>query len=193
MSKSNNKKINKVVFLKKLIELNEELEKEMVANHHRSLPFCEMVFDRWERSSRLGFGKGTSVFDSSFIFGNPKVGKNCWIGPFTIIDGSGGLTIGDFCTISAGVHVYTHDTVIRTLTSGKEAISKEKVEIGKNVYIGPNTIIKKGVKVGDYAVIGAMSYVNKDVPAYSVAFGTPAIVKGKIQMNNGCPKIIYKK
>jgi acetyltransferase-like isoleucine patch superfamily enzyme len=45
------------------------------------------------------------------------VGKNCWIGPNVILDGSGGgLFIGDYVDISAGVHIYTHDTVKRAIS-----------------------------------------------------------------------------
>lgn len=56
---------------------------------NRSLPFADLLFDRWERAKMLGFGEGTSVYDSAYIFGDVKVGKNTWIGPFTILDGSG--------------------------------------------------------------------------------------------------------
>src|ERR1019366_8652869 len=67
---------------------------------NRSLPFADLLFDRWERAKMLGFGEGTSVYDSTHVFGDVQVGKNTWIGPFTILDGSGGLTIGDNCSIS---------------------------------------------------------------------------------------------
>jgi hypothetical protein len=63
----------------------------------------------------LGFGEDISAYDSCLVIGDVKVGKGCWIGPFAILDGYGGLTIGDCCTISAGAHIYTHYSVARTL------------------------------------------------------------------------------
>src|SRR5688572_16453516 len=67
----------------------------------RVLPLADYLVDRWDKARVLGFGKGTNVYDSCLVIGDVKVGKDCWIGPFTILDGSGGLEIGDGCTISA--------------------------------------------------------------------------------------------
>ncbi len=149
---------------------------------HRTLPVGDYISDRWEKAKFLNFGEESSIYDSSLVFGNVKVGKNCWIGPFTVLDGSGEiLTIGDNCDISAGVQIYTHDTLNRTLLNGK--IEKGCVTIGSNCYIGPNSIISKGVHIGNNVVIGANSFVNKDIPSYSKAFGTPAKIVGKFNDN----------
>ena len=79
------------------------LRNEYKTTWSRTLPFCEEVFDRWEKARYLGFGEGTSIYDSSHVFGDVTVGDNTWIGPFTILDGTGGLKIGSFCSISSGV------------------------------------------------------------------------------------------
>ena len=129
--------------------LHNDLGKEFSVQFDRSLPFPDEVFDRWERAKELGFGKGSSIYDSSYVFGKVKVGQNTWIGPFTIVDGSGGLEIGDNCTISSGVHIYTHDNVHQTLTEGKRPIERAPVSIGKCTYLGPNVIVSKGVSIGD--------------------------------------------
>jgi acetyltransferase-like isoleucine patch superfamily enzyme len=102
------------------------------------------------------------------------VGKETWIGPNTVLDGSGGLTIGEFCSISAGVQIYTHDTVQWALSGGKVGPALSEVRIGNNCYVGPNTVISRGVSIGDGCVIGACSFVNIDVPAGSRAWGIPA-------------------
>ncbi|HWW52845.1 MAG TPA: hypothetical protein VNY84_03710, partial [Acidimicrobiales bacterium] len=61
----------------------------------RSLPFGDGFGDRWERARRLGFGPEASIYDSSVVLGDVAVGAHTWIGPFTVLDGSGGgLTIG---------------------------------------------------------------------------------------------------
>ena len=48
--------------------------------------------------------------------------------------------------------------------------------IGDGVYIGPGAIVQMGVKIGDRAIIGALSLVNKDVPERARAYGSPARV-----------------
>lgn len=54
--------------------------------------------------------------------------------------------------------------------------SSGKVKIGSNIYIGTNVIVLRGVTIGDNCVIGAGSVVTHDIPANSVAAGTPCRV-----------------
>jgi acetyltransferase-like isoleucine patch superfamily enzyme len=143
---------------------------------NRTLPFGDCVVDRWEKAKILGFGDGTSIYDSSIVIGSVKVGVNTWIGPFTLLDGSGGLEIGDFCSVSAGVQIYTHDSINWAVSGGKHEIEKTSTKIGSRCYIGPNTIIAKGVKIGDGCVIGANSLVLNDIPGGSKIFGSPCKV-----------------
>lgn len=157
--------------------------KEIKLRFNRILPSGDYVFDRWEKAKFAGFGEGTSVYDSCLILGNVKVGKNCWIGPYTILDGSGhGLEIGDNCNISAGVHIYTHDTT-QTVLYG-EPIRQAPVKIGNNVYLGPNSIISMGVTISNFVVVGTQSFVNSDIPEWHKAYGTPAKIFPIIKKGN---------
>jgi acetyltransferase-like isoleucine patch superfamily enzyme len=149
---------------------------EVQVRWQRALPFADYVVDRWEKARRLGFGEGTSIYDGAFVFGDVKVGRNTWIGPFTILDGSGGLEIGDYCSISAGVQIYTHDSVQWALTSGEVGYERAATRIGNNCYIGPNVVVAKGVTIGDRCVIGANSVVLRDIPSDSKAYGAPCKV-----------------
>lgn len=162
--------------------LHDLLFSEFKNQFDRSLPFTDEVFDRWERAKKLKFGEGSSIYDSSFVFGDVKVGKKCWIGPFTIIDGSGGLSIGDNCTISAGAHIYTHDNLKQTLSGGKLPMEHKAVSIGNCTYVGPQSIITKGVNVGNHCVIASNSFVNKSIEDYSIVAGNPAKLIGKVIM-----------
>jgi len=147
--------------------------------YNRSLPFGDMIVDRWEKAKLLNFGEGASIYDNSLVLGEVNVGKNTWIGPNTLLDGSGGgLTIGDNCSVSAGVQIYTHDTVRKSLSGGKAAIEESPTSIGNDCYIGPNTIIAKGVHIGDRVIVGANSLVLKDIQSDTKAFGTPAVIVG---------------
>lgn len=147
--------------------------------YNRVLPFGDTVVDRWEKAKLLGFGNNTSIYDSSLVLGDVCVANDTWIGPNTILDGSGGgLTIGAHCSISAGVQIYTHDTVRRSLTGGLASIEHAATSIGDNCYIGPNSIIVKGVIIGNNVVVGANSLVTKSVPDNTVVYGSPAKVIG---------------
>ena len=136
----------------------------MKQNFNRHISIQDLLSDRWETAKFYGFGEGTSCYNNVLILGNVKVGKNTWIGPNVILDGSGGLEIGNYVSISSGVQIYSHDTVDWSNSLGKKPIKKKKTKIGNGVYLGPNSIVQMGTTIGDKAIIGAMSFVNKDVP-----------------------------
>lgn len=168
---------------RRLTELLEELRallsRQVVATQQRwqrSLPFADYVVDRWQKARMLGFGEGSSIYDSSLVLGQVTVGAKSWIGPFTVLDGSGGLSIGDYCSISAGVQIYTHDTVAWATSGGVAPVERAAVRIGDRCYIGPNAVISMGVTIGNGCVVGANSLVNRDLPSGVRAWGTPARV-----------------
>ena len=160
--------------LMKFNELKFSLDEKFKNELNRSLPFADTLFDRWDRANFLGFGKGSSIYDSAYVFGDVHVGENTWIGPFTILDGTGGLSIGSNCSISAGVQIYSHDSVNWAITGGKSNYEYQPTCIGNNCYIAPNCIISKGVTIGDKCIIGANSFVNKSFPEGSKLAGNPA-------------------
>jgi acetyltransferase-like isoleucine patch superfamily enzyme len=169
--------------LQSLVSLYQQLRFHIRQRWQRDLPFEELLFDRWERAKSLGFGEGTSVYHNSYIYGDVQVGKNTWIGPYTLLDGSGGLVIGDYCSISSGVQIYTHDTVRWALSGGKAGYEHAPVRIGSCCHIGGQTVIAKGVTIGDHSVIGACSFVNRDIPSYTIAFGLPCRPVGHVNIN----------
>ncbi|TQN41503.1 succinyltransferase-like protein [Blastococcus colisei] len=111
----------------------------------------------------------------AWVIGDPVVGEGTWIGAFTMIDGSGGLTIGTGCDISSGVHVYTHSSA-RRCVSGRSfpAVERAPVHIGDYVFVGANAVVNMGVTIGDHSVVGAGAVVSRDVPPYTVVAGVPA-------------------
>lgn len=153
--------------------------REVEARYKRSLPLADYVVDRWEKARELGFGEGASIYDSVLVLGDVRVGRETWIGPFVVLDGSGGLSIGSHCSISAGVQIYSHDTVRWAVSGGKVPPVHAPTKIGDNCYIGPHTVVAKGVRIGDGCIVGAHSLVLKDLPAGSKAYGTPCRVVGR--------------
>ena len=150
------------------------LRKRMWLKHRRHVSFGDLFTDRWDTASFYGFGEGSSCYDNVLIIGNVKVGKNTWIGPNCVLDGSKSITIGDNCSISAGVQIYNHHTVDWATSRGEADIPRAEVNIGSGVYIGPQSVIQMGVTIGDGAIIGACSFVNSDIPAGAKVFGVPA-------------------
>lgn len=105
-----------------------------------------------------------------------KIGSNVSLNEWVYLSGFGGLEIGDNTRIGLRATIVTsdHEFSRKNFLIYKQRISKEKVVIGKDVWIGANVIILKGVKVGDGAVIGAGAVVTKDVACYAVVAGVPA-------------------
>lgn len=58
-------------------------------------------------------------------------------------------------------------------TSRKSFIDKKITRIGNDVWIGDNTVVLRGVEIGDGAIIGAGSVVTKNIDPYTINFGNP--------------------
>lgn len=177
-----------------LVILHKELRQKMSKEWNRIQPFEEMLFDRWEKARFLKAKKGASIYHNNYIGGDVSIGEKTWVGPLTVLDGTGDkLKIGKFCSISSGVQVYTHHTVEWSLTGGKSSKKTGKTTIGDNCYLGGYSIIGMGIKIGKCSVIGAFSFVNSDIPPYSIAYGIPAKVVGKVKIKNGRVSFDYFK
>jgi len=113
---------------------------------------------------------------TNLLLSHTLVGAYTYIGKGVIVNDT---KIGRYCSIAAGSQIGALDHSwknVVTSTLLDDFSSNKKTAIGNGVWIGANTIIMKGVKVGEGAVIGANSFVKTDIPSYSLAFGTPAKV-----------------
>ena len=95
---------------------------------------------------------------------NFKLGAKTDIGAFTYINAKNGVTIEDEVQIGSHCSIYSISTIDK-----KEG----KVLLKKNCKIGSHSIIMPGVTVGENAVIGAFTFVNKDIPPNATAVGIP--------------------
>ena len=104
---------------------------------------------------------------------NIEVGRNCFINYNCTILDNGKVTLGDNCLLAPNVSIYTagHPLYPDARNLGYEY--GIPVTIGDNVWIGGNTVICPGVKIGSNVVIGAGSVVTKDIPDWSFAAGNP--------------------
>ncbi len=106
-----------------------------------------------------------------------KVGQYTYIGRNAILNGA---VIGNYCSIAPGVqiggmeHSYWWYSTSRRLSD--QCVDDKTTTVGHDVWIGAGAVLRQGVTVGDGAIIGALSFVNKDVPENTVCFGIPAKV-----------------
>ena len=116
-----------------------------------------------------------SYNEHAWITGDPEIGDGTWVGPFTLLDASGGLRIGAGCDISAGAQIYTHSTA-RRCVSGRayNIVDRARTTLGDHVFVGAGAVILMGVTVGDGAVIGAGAVVTDNVEPHTVVAGVPA-------------------
>lgn len=136
-------------------------------------------------------GEGTKIWHNSHIMKNAEVGENCIIGQNCFIAGK----MGNGCKVQNNVNVYegvelgdwvfcgpsmtfTNDLNPRSKYPKNGAYVPTIVEDG--VSIGANVTVVCGITLGKWCFIGAGSVVTKDIPAYAVAYGNPARVKGWI-------------
>jgi acetyltransferase-like isoleucine patch superfamily enzyme len=164
-----------------LVALHKFLRDDTYKNFKRINPFIEDLTDWKERGEFLfGPNKNITVYQTSTILGDVKVGENTWVGPYTSLDGQGGLKIGKNCSISSGVVIVTHDSIKWALSNGKISYELSPVSIGDNCFIGTNAIITKGVDIGHHSVVAAGAVVVKSCPPYSIVGGVPGRIIGNV-------------
>ena len=108
-----------------------------------------------------------------------STGVGCHLGAGVTIDISGGVSIGDYVTVSEGAMIYTHDhEVARSSVRWRDqGIDFSHLEIGDDVWIGAGAIVLPRVqRIATGAIVAAGAVVSKDVPAYAVVAGVPARV-----------------
>jgi acetyltransferase-like isoleucine patch superfamily enzyme len=160
------------------------LRRRMKAKYNRHVPLGSLLYDRWKLAKDYGFGEGTSVYDECLILGDVTVGRHCWIGPQTILDGGHSpLRIGDYVDIGAGTHIYTHNTIDRALTGHRAPLFTRPTTIGNCCFIAPKAIIAPGTVIGDHCFVAAGSYVEGVFPAYSYIAGSPAKRAGTVEIH----------
>lgn len=117
----------------------------------------------------------TSEIGSNNMLRNCKVGKYVFVGPkgtFNNVEIGNYTCIAPSCQIGGLEHPYWEASISPKLY--RDNSPRKTTCIGHDVWIAANCIIRQGVTIGDGAVVGAGSFVNKDVPPYAIVFGSPA-------------------
>ena len=133
-----------------------------------------------------------------FLFrhaGKINIGNFCYVGEGTHIWSAKLIKIGDRVLIAHNCNIFDsnthpidhnqrHEHYKCIITKGHPSfidLQEKNIIIKDDAWIGANSIILKGVTIGEGAVIGAGSVVTKDVPPYTVVAGNPAKIIKKIE------------
>ena len=178
--------------LKLLRSIIVKLDQKTMLKYNRINPFTENLIN-WKTKGDKLFGKrNITIYDTSTIVGDVSIGENTWVGPYTALDGTGGLVIGKFCSISSKVNIISHDSVKWALSGGREAYQYKKIEIGDYCFIGTGSFIGRGVSIGKHSIVGAGSIVTKSFSSNSIIAGVPAKKIGEVELKeDGLINLIY--
>jgi acetyltransferase-like isoleucine patch superfamily enzyme len=100
------------------------------------------------------------------------LGDKTDIGAFTYINAKNGVVIEDFVQVGSHCSIYSISTI-----DDKEG----PVLLKRNCRIGSHCVLMPGVTVGENSIIGAFSFINKNVPDNVLAFGVPVKIKNKLK------------
>jgi galactoside O-acetyltransferase len=113
--------------------------------------------------------------DASVIFGN-----NIHLCAGVYIFGTAGVQMGDYCNLAPRCSIFTSSDdytegylTNSTIPDEFKKVKRASVRLEKHVIIGCGSVIMPGVTLGIGTAVGALSFVNKDVPPFHIVAGTP--------------------
>lgn len=165
-------------------------------------PFARISFIK-----NLEIGKGTIIGKCDIVAqGKIKIGEQCFISDYVILDsrkgfinigdnsainthciiyGDGGVDIGDNSAIAPFVKIVKNHIIPKNINERYGMISEKYTKIGNYVWVCADVTIIDGVEIGDNAIIGANSFVSKNIPNEVIAAGTPAkIIRKRQKLKN---------
>jgi len=135
---------------------------------------CKMFF-------LIKFYSLKNVHKTIYISGKSTISKDLKAGPYVFIAGGcviyPKVTIGDYTLLAPNVKILGGDHEINKvglpiIFSGRSVL--EETNIGKDVWIGANCIVKAGITIGNGSIVAAGSVVTKDIESYSINGGVPS-------------------
>ncbi len=118
----------------------------------------------------------TSRVDSGCTMTNCIIGDYCFIRSGAQFNH---VITGNYCSFAADVQIGGMEHPINEYSTStklfpEKCIASNDTIIGHDVWVAAGAIIRQGTRIGDGAVIGANSFVNKDVPPFAIVAGSPA-------------------
>ena len=186
-----NSKIGSSCFIdaEALIGYPHNAELDLLKSNPKKINGCEIGDNSKIRPgaiySTTKVGENTRTGHNFLIRENTIIGNNCLIGTNTVIDNS--CIIGDDCSFQTGVYIPTGSKIGNrvflgpnaTLTNDKTPLRTEyileKITIEDDVSVGANATLMPGITLGEGSFVAGGAVVTKDVPAWHLAKGCPAI------------------
>lgn len=108
--------------------------------------------------------------------------SSLWVGAGVLIDNRcpGNICLGRNVTLASRAVLLAHFQPPEIFREYGYKYSEKQVKVGNNVYIGVNSLILPGVRIGDFSIVAAGSVVTKDVPSYVMVAGNPAMIKKRL-------------
>ena len=168
------------------------IRRKMVASSSAVFYSSTKVFNLLNDPSKISVGDQSYVRGELHVFGyggQISIGKRCFVGEGTRIWSGNNVQIGNDVLISHNVNIIdtnSHETdhieraegfshlISKGFPTGSVNINTAPITIGNYVWINFNSIILKGVTIGEGAIIAAGSLVTKDVPPFTLVGGNPA-------------------
>jgi len=135
-----------------------------------------------ELSPFLQLGRGTRVssFTKIKVANGPLVtGANCGFGTGCFLDsGAVGIRMGDYviCGPNVSIIATNYQYANASIVFEQQGLSSKGIAIGRNVWIGANSVVLDGSDIGDNSIVVANSLVNRRFPPNSIIQGNPAKV-----------------
>ncbi|MBW4444607.1 MAG: acyltransferase [Plectolyngbya sp. WJT66-NPBG17] len=108
--------------------------------------------------------------------GSISIAEDVFIGPYTVIYGQGGVTIGKDSLIAMHCRILSSNHAVpgRDRHIRWEPDVLLPTTIGEDVWLGAGVTVLGGVTIGNGCIVGAGTVVTKDLPPYAIAVGVPA-------------------
>lgn len=128
---------------------------------------------------RIAIAESVTISDGAILAtygGSIEIGANCYIGPYCVLYGHGGLTIGRDVMIGAHTVIVpaNHGFARTDLPMNSHPLTRKGIRIGASAWIGAGCQVLDGVSIGEGALVGAGAVVTRSIAPYAVAFGNPA-------------------
>jgi acetyltransferase-like isoleucine patch superfamily enzyme len=144
-------------------------------------------------SDKIVIGKHSHVRGELMIFahgGRISLGEWCYVGAGTRIWSAASIEIGNRVLISHSVNIFDNLThplrasqrheqarqIFKTGHPREISLDEQPVKIGDDAWIGACAMVLRGVSVGEGGIVAAGAVVTRDVPAYTIVAGNPAVV-----------------
>lgn len=126
----------------------------------------------------MTIGTGTHIYMGAEVRSPHliRLGMGTSIGHRAILDGRGGLTIGNNANLSTGVWIWTME---HNPNSPTFEVRRQPVNIGDYAWISCRAVILPGVTIGKGAIVAAGAVVTRDVEPYAIVGGVPAKTIGR--------------